>query len=277
MLNKIKQIRWRRVVYILAWGVSLIGLSVLMSFINTKKSNMTCAKVNVIVPGTQAFVSQMEVNNIVEETGGVLIGQTLKNIPIHRIEDGLRSNPFIKEVKVFSEIDGTVNVKIEQREAILRIINNVGNDFYVDVDGMKFPTSALYAPHIIVANGNIEERFTGEQDSVQSALAEDLYSVASFLVTDSLWNSQIEQLYVNEEKDIELVPRVGDQKIVLGNGDSLQTKFDKLLVFYKHVVPKAGWGTYKTVNLKFSNQLVCEKADSIIQREKNNKQHINTH
>lgn len=277
MLSKIKKIRWRRVFYLLAWSVSLIGVSVLMSFINKKKDDMECQQVNIIVPGTQAFVSQMEVNDIIEENGGVLIGQALKEIPIHYIEEGLRSNPFIKEVKVFSEIDGTVNVKIEQREAILRVINNVGNDFYVDVDEMKFPTSTLYAPHVIVANGNIEEQFIGKQDSVQSMLVKDLYKVANFLLTDSLWNSQIEQLFVNEDKDIELVPRVGDQKIVLGNGDSLQTKFDKLLVFYKHVVPKAGWGTYKTVNLKFSNQLVCEKADSIIQNEKNNKQHINTH
>jgi cell division protein FtsQ len=277
MFNTLKNINWRKVFYILTWCISVTGLLVLMSFINAKKNGLDCKNIKIIVPGTQAFVSQTDVYDIIEENNGALVGKPLKYLPFQDIEDKLRLNPFIKEVKVFSEMDGTVNVKIEQREAVLRVINNVGNDFYIDGSGVKFPTSKLYAPHIIVANGNIAERFDGKQDTMASTTVKDLFKVATFLTTDSLWNSQVEQLYVNEEHDIEIVPRVGNQKIILGDADSVEKKFEKLLVFYKQIVPKAGWGTYKTVNLKFSNQIVCEKADSIIKKENDNKQHINTH
>lgn len=277
MFNTLKNINWRRVLYILTWCISVTGLLVLMSFINAKKKGLDCKNIKIIVPGTQAFVSQTDVYSIIEENNGALVGKPLKDLPFQDIEDKLKQNPFIKEVRVFSEMDGTVNVKIEQREAVLRVINNVGNDFYIDGAGVKFPISKLYAPHIIVANGNIVERFDGKQDTMTSKTVKDLFKVATFLTTDSLWNSQVEQLYVNEEHDIEIVPRVGNQKIILGDADSVERKFDKLLVFYKQIVPKAGWGTYKTVNLKFANQIVCEKADSIIKKENDNKQHINTH
>jgi cell division protein FtsQ len=30
-------------------------------------------------------------------------------------------------------------------------------------------------------------------------------------------------------------------------------------VFYKKAIPKVGWDTYKTINLKYANQIVCEK------------------
>lgn len=263
--------------YFFTWSLSLIGFFVLMGFINAKKSNLTCKEVKIVVPGTQAFVSQEDVFKMIDENEGPLVGRSMKRLAIHNIENKLKENPFIQKVKVFVDMDGTAHVKIEQREAVIRVINNVGNDFYVDRAGVKFPISSLYAPHIIVANGHIGEQFVGVKDTMQTVLLKDLYKVATFLQTDSLWNSQVEQLYVNEENDIELVPRVGNQRIILGNADSLQGKFDKLLVFYKQIIPKAGWGIYKTVNLKFANQLVCEKADSIIQKEKNNRQHINTH
>jgi cell division protein FtsQ len=64
---------------------------------------------------------------------------------------------------------------------------------------------------------------------------------------------------VDLKGDIEMVPRVGNQKIILGSADSLQTKFRNLLVFYKKAIPKVGWDTYKTINLKYANQIVCEK------------------
>lgn len=277
MWDKIKQVNWRKVLYVCTWAVCLIAFFILMGFINAKKNKAVCQHVDIIVPGAQAFVSQEDVLKIVNGLNGPLIGHVVKDLPVHDIEKKLSENPFIKQVSVYAEMDGQVHVKIEQREAVMRIINQVGSDFYIDQEGVKFPTSPLYAPHVIVANGNIAEQFSGKQDTMRSAQLKDLYQVAQFLQRDSLWNSQIEQLYVNKDSDIMLVPRVGNQTIILGNGDSLQTKFDKLLIFYKQIIPQVGWGRYKTVNLKFANQLVCEKADSIVRKENSNKQHINTH
>jgi cell division protein FtsQ len=67
---------------------------------------------------------------------------------------------------------------------------------------------------------------------------------------------------------MELVPRVGSQKIVFGNGDDLESKFKNLLVFYKKAIPLVGWDTYSTINLKFKGQIVCVKRDSILQVKK---------
>ena len=76
---------------------------------------------------------------------------------------------------------------------------------------------------------------------------------------DTLWREQIEQLYVNQQNEIEMVPRVGNHKIVLGGADSLETKFMNLLAFYKKAIPAVGWDAYKTINIKYANQVVCVK------------------
>jgi cell division protein FtsQ len=132
-------------------------------------------------------------------------------------------------------------------------------NFYIDENGFKIPMSDNYTARVLVANGLIEEGFSGTVDTLSSQLARDIYKAAKFIQKDTLWNDQVEQLFVNLKGDIELVPRVGDHKIILGTADSLETKFRNLLVFYKKAIPKVGWDAYKSINLKYANQIVCER------------------
>src|SRR5690606_13486657 len=112
-------------------------------------------------------------------------------------------------------------------------------------------------------NGNIAEPYNGELDSMDSRLIKDVFKTAQFINADSVWSNQVVQLYVNPVGDIELVPRVGNQQIILGNADSLDRKFEKLMLFYKRIVPRTGIDAYKSVNLKFAGQLVCERNENV--------------
>jgi cell division protein FtsQ len=52
---------------------------------------------------------------------------------------------------------------------------------------------------------------------------------------------------------------VGNHKIILGDCSDLEQKFKKLFAFYKDGLNKIGWNTYKTINLKYKNQVVCTR------------------
>jgi cell division protein FtsQ len=43
---------------------------------------------------------------------------------------------------------------------------------------------------------------------------------------------------------------------LLGNADSLALKFNNLKVFYKQALPMVGWDAYKTINIKYTNQVI---------------------
>ena len=90
-------------------------------------------------------------------------------------------------------------------------------------------------------------------------MIDDVFKVAEFIRTDPLWHAQIEQLYVNKELEIELIPRVGNHRIVVGDATDLKKKLDKLKIFYKKGLSKTGWNEYSVINLKFANQVVCKK------------------
>ncbi|WP_423149043.1 cell division protein FtsQ/DivIB [Rubrolithibacter danxiaensis] len=265
----LKRINWKRVLISFIWLLSLSGLGVLMSFIEVKKGDARCKEVRIIIPGTYNFIERTEVDNILYKTQGPLKGRVLNRINIQELETALRANPFIRTARVFTDMDGVITVLVNQREPILRVLNLTNQDFYIDRDGYKIPTSSNFTARVLAANGFVLEGFTNKVDTLKTQMARDLFKTASFIEQDSLWRDQIEQLYVNQQNEIEMVPRVGNHKIILGNADSLQTKFRNLLVFYKKALPKVGWDAYKTINIKYYNQVVCEKADSTeLEKEK---------
>lgn len=255
----LKNINWKGILMAFTWLVSLSGLVVLMSFIEVKKASQKCKDLKVILPGRNNFIERNEIDRILMDAGGALIGRDLRDINIHKLENSLKSNPFIEFAKVYVDMDGVIHAEVRQRQPILRLINRANVQFYIDENGLKMPLSENFTANVLVANGLIDEDFSGKVDTLNTKLAKDLFRMAQFIKADTLWDSQIEQLYVDVKGDIEMVPRVGNHKIILGDADSLQSKFKNLLAFYKKAMPKVGWDTYKSINLKFANQVVCSK------------------
>ncbi len=257
---------WRNVFVGFSWLLSLGGLVVLMSFIGVKRSGVVCKAVKVYIPGSQFFIDKQEVDHILQLGNYSLVGQRMDKINMHGLENTLKANPFIEYAKVYADMDGTLMIEISQRTPILRMLNRFDQDFYIDRHGLKLPLSPNFTARVLAVNGFIDEPFGGRVDTLRTQLAKDVFKTVDYIQKDELWNAQIAQVYVNADKEIELVPRVGNQKILLGNADSLDIKFNNLLGFYKQALPKVGWGAYKTINIKYTNQVIGiknTKADSL--------------
>ena len=250
---------WRPVLIGLAWAVSLGGVVVLMSFIEVKKAGVVCKDVKIYIPGNQYFIDKEQIDNILQLKSNSLIGHKMENINLHELERKLKANPFVEFAKVYADMDGILCIEISQRQPMLRIMNQFNQDFYIDQHGLKIPLSDNFTADVLVANGLIDEPFGGRVDTLHTDLARDIFKTADFIRRDSLWSAQIAQIYVNQNHEIELIPRVGNQRILLGNADSLATRFNNLKAFYKQALPQVGWDAYKLINIKYANQVIGVK------------------
>jgi len=246
-----------------AWLISLGGLVVLMGFIEIKKSEVLCKDVKIYIPGNQYFIDEQEVDNILQIHSKALIGRKMESINIHEMEEKLKANPFIETATVYASMDGVINVEISQRQPVLRMMNRFDQDFYVDQHGLKMPLSENFTARVLVANGYIDELFANHVDTLHTDMAMAVFKTADYIRKDSLWDAQIAQIYVNKDHEIELVPRVGNNRILLGDADSLDTKFHNLRVFYKKALPQVGWGAYKMINIKYANQVIGVRNEDI--------------
>ncbi len=263
-----KRIFWKYVLISFCWLVSIGGVVVLMSFIEIKKGEVLCKDVKIYIPGNQYFIDNKEIDNILGTKNHTLVGRPIEDINIQALESKLKANPFIETARVYTDMDGILRVEISQRQPIVRIMNMFDQDFYVDQHGYKLPLSDNFTARVLVANGYIDEPFGNKVDTLTTLLATEIYKTAAYIKSDSLWDAQIAQIYINQDHEIELIPRVGNQRILLGDADSLDTKFRNLLAFYKKALPQVGWDAYKTINIKYVNQVIgvrniITKQDSI--------------
>lgn len=247
---------WKPVLIGFAWVLSLSGLVVLMSFIEVKRAAVVCKDVKIYIPGSQYFIDKQEVENILQVSSQTLIGRKMDNINLHDLERKLKANPFIEVARVYADMDGIICIEISQRQPVMRMMNQFDQDFYIDQHGLKMPLSANFTAQVLAANGFIDEPFSGKVDTLRTTLARDIFKTVDFIRKDSLWDAQIAQVYVNQDHEIELIPRVGSQRILLGNADSLATKFHNLKIFYKQALPQVGWDAYKLINIKYANQVI---------------------
>ena len=170
-------------------------------------------------------------------------------IPFFEIEQSLENHCYIKNAEVYYDSFGNINVVVENKVPIVRIHKTNGDDFYLDEDGFMFPVSSNYTKNVLIASGFI----------VDSLDLKSILKVSRYVCKNSLWNSQITQVYINNQKEIELVPRVGNHTIILGDIERMEEKFENLKLFYSQGVKQTGWRKYKEINLKYKNQIVCVK------------------
>ena len=160
---------------------------------------------------------------------------------------------------------------MKQRTPILRVINYKNDSYYIDLEGKLMPLSESYTARVPIATGLITESYANtysldllsrdiNDTLLTKFIIDDLYLLAKYINESEFWKAQIEQIYINADREIELIPVFGNHRILLGDATDLRDKFNKLLVFYKEGLNKTGWNVYTKINLKYKNQVVCTKA-----------------
>lgn len=244
------------------WILISVFLTVTLLSINQKENELRIKNIQVTIePESELnFLDSTAVLNLLKKGDPemMIIGQKSGNLRIDEMESDIESNPFVEEGDITVDLAGNMHVKILQRNPVLRVFNNKGQTYYVAKNGYKIPGNPNYTARVIVANGNIPESLT-DSSFAKSKILNDLYRIALFCREDKFWDSQIEQLYVDNFNDILLIPMVGNHTIVFGSADDLEDKFERLKLFYFKGLNNIGWNRYKTINLKFSNQVVAEK------------------
>ena len=97
----LKRINWKAIFKGFAWLVCLAGVVVLMSFIEIKKHEVKCTSIKILIPGADNFIEREEIDAILKQSQGELIGRNLEKINIHQIEKTLKSNPYCARSKLF--------------------------------------------------------------------------------------------------------------------------------------------------------------------------------
>ena len=225
-------------------------IAVTAFFFRDVKENRLCEGLQIVVRDSldKHFVTNEDLVYLLKKSKLYPVKKPMDKINTEKIETELLNNDMISHVEVYKTPSRLIKLEIEQKMPILRVNSPSGN-YYIDNIGSMMPLSRHYVAHVLVASGYVEKEFAKN----------GLYKFALYLQDNEFWNDQIEQIYVDADKNVELIPRVGNHRIILGSFDNFPEKLDNLKLFYEQAIPKVGWEKYSAINLKYKNQIVCTK------------------
>ncbi|MDR1742600.1 MAG: hypothetical protein LBR48_02120 [Dysgonamonadaceae bacterium] len=195
------------------------------------------------------FIQSSEVEALVKQKGLNPVGKLLREVNTLAIKEAILTNRLVKSADVYTTAQGVVVATIYQRKPVLRVIPDAGASYYIDNNRERMPVSLSYAVYVPLVTGSVKEDYAKNE----------LYDFAQFLNNNPDWDAWVDQIVVRKNRDVEIVPRIGDFRIVLGKLDNYPAKLAKFTLFIEKGLNVVGWNRYSEVNLKYDNQVVCTK------------------
>lgn len=166
---------------------------------------------------------------------------------LDELENTLNEHVMIEKSDVFCTVDGILEANVKQREPIARIYDKE-KMFYMDSRGEKMPLSGSFSARVPLVTGNVSEKYW-----------KDTYDLILFIRNDDFLNKNITNVKVRSNGEYEFLMRVPEFKVIVGKLDNLEQKTANLKAFYTKMERSKMLNIYKSVNLKYSNQVVCTK------------------
>ena len=273
MKSLFDKIKLKRILIAASWIVVITGLLLTLGFVNHEEKLVKGKDLNINIDysNNNLFIDAMDIQDFLRSRNDSVKGRNLSDVDINKIEKSLLTHPAVFSAQVSLSIDGNMKIAIKQRDPLVRVFNSSGESFYIDKQARLMPLSENYTAKVPVATGFIWEGFAASNkfnfqeifaDSKLSGMfvLDDIYSMANYISKDTLLSVFIHQINVNRNKEFELFPAVGDQKILFGKCDNFQKKFEKLKIFYKEGLNNInGWNNYCSIDLRFEGQVICKK------------------
>tara|TARA_B100001029_G_C14921799_1_gene372405 strand:- start:285 stop:851 length:567 start_codon:yes stop_codon:yes gene_type:complete len=159
------------------------------------------------------------------------------------VEDLLISNPMIASADIFRTPQGILNVKLEERKPIVRIINK-HEEFYIDNFGYSVPLSNKYSARVPIFYGQVDNNL------------KDLLNFVKLIKMDSFAKVEIIDLR-NLNNNYILGLRSFPFKVIWGKNSKYKNKIKKLKYLYSFLENNKFLKIEK-VNLKFDKQIVLD-------------------
>jgi len=249
----------RKILFIAMWLCIGGGMLTLLLAAIGKKNDGVCKAYEIFITGSanNHFVDEKDVEQtLLKNVKGTITGKAIALFDLHKLEQNLEHNSWINEAQLYFDNKDVLHVSVSEKEPVARVFTSGSNSFYIDSVGNKIPLSDKLSARVPVFTGFPDKK---KWDAADSSLLNDIKRTAIYINSNPFWSAQVAQIYITAERNFEMIPVVGNHIVKLGNGENINRKFNRLMVFYKQVLRKTGFDKYKVIDVQFKGQVVVSK------------------
>ena len=228
-----------------------------------KGSQICCTALEVEFQDSLKFLTAENIKAFVDKDYGIYIGQRLDSLDLSRIENNLSKRSAISSSQAWTTQDGVLHVSIKQRAPQLRFSSGGNKGFYCDSDGYIFPLHSRYTAPVRVIEGFFPIAEASGFQGFARTEEQRTWICEMLAMDEAIKNSRsfrdlISQVIIAENGDITFRVKGHDEIFILGEAQDFNEKFDKMEKYFTHIVPGNTEKKYKTVNVKYKNQIICK-------------------
>ena len=138
-----------------------------------------------------------------------------------------------------------------------RVFTKSGNTFYIDSSLAMLPLSEKFSARLPVFTGFPSDKIVLAK--ADSGLLKDILKISLAIQKDTFNTAIIDQVDITPQRNFEMIPKIGNTIIVFGDATDVEEKFNKLKLFYRQVMVKAGWNKYSVLNIQYKGQVVAKR------------------
>lgn len=241
-------------------AMALVMLLFVVAFSERKLGSVVVNDVLIKIENIEEnhFLDDHDIVRLMKLEHDNLIGAELDRLNLKEIEDRIKSDRFVKDADLYSDVKGNLVVRTTLRRPVARLIRTDGPDAYIAEDGTLMPVSGKFTARVMLISGSLVHQLAMHENINATEQGKQVMDLIMRINRDAFWKAQIAQLDISRKGKINILPQVGGQVIEFGRPENIETKLMKLKVFYKEILPEMGWNRYKRVNLEFEGQLIAE-------------------
>jgi cell division protein FtsQ len=256
-----RKISVRKVLQVLLTLVVTVGCVIAISSASHKEIIKTLTGLDIHIKNDKhKFVDAQLVRKDILANYPDVIHMPVNKVNIDVIEQKLKKNPWVANAQVYIDNKRMMHVNITQRVPVARIFEESGASYYIDGTMSIMPVSDRYVYYTTVVTGVPPIQNNKISDSANKSLMSQITYLVKKIERDSFWSAQVSQINMTTDRSFEIVPVLGDQRIVLGDTSRLDEKLENLFTFYKRVLSRVGWDKYEVLDLRYKGQVVASPA-----------------
>lgn len=242
------------------WTLGLAGIAVvvgLIAFENQTERDRRCQSIEVEIenPDEGELITEREILNVLSEGGKKpLEGRFLSHIDLAEVEKDIRSLGNVENCEVIGDLKGVIHVNAVPQKAIARVVSETGKHQLMCASGKTYDLGKNYREKVVLLSGDF---FSSNPDLENQ---KELLALLDFIQKDEFWKAQVTRIDISRNGEITMLTALGNQRILFGKAENVESKFKRLLVFYEKILPSKEWEDISIVNLKYKNQIVAKKA-----------------
>jgi cell division protein FtsQ len=220
----------------------------LFSFTSNRNNDRKLKKSMVVFIGNNApFVNQETVNKLLIENKKDAQSIDKDKLDLNKLEKALNTQEMIEKSDVFVSIDGVLKAVVKQKTPVARVFD--GDDsFYIDYKGNTMPLSTNFTARVLLVSGKINKDNN-----------KNLAELFRIIHDDAFLKKNIIAVQIMPNGSLLLFNRSYNYQIDFGRPIKIKSKFKNYKVVFQKAVLDSSLHKYKTIDLRFAQQVVCTK------------------